>query len=106
MCLERCPQSPNVAVSKKLVDIKDQEIKPHHSIDTNRKLNWQRQRGGKRLMVAHKNNIMPTERRRACFLILEVCMAGMGRKRKPKPQSRTLVGSALRRSQRRQRKWK
>lgn len=95
MCLERCPQSPNVAVSKKLVDIKDWEIKPHHSIDKNKKLNWQRQRGNKRFMAVYKNSILSTQRRRTGFLLLEVCVTGIGRDIKPKPQTRTLVGSPL-----------
>lgn len=95
MCLERCPQSPNVAVSKKLVDIKDWEIKPHHSIDKNRKQNWQRQRGNKKSMAVYKNSILSTQRRRTDFLLLEVCVAGIGWNSEPKPQTRTLVGSPL-----------
>lgn len=105
MCLERCPQSPNVAESKKLVDIKDWGIKLHHSIDANRKLNWQRQRNKKRSIVVYKNSIISTQGRRTPFLLLEVCVAGMGRNIKPKPQTRTLVGSPLQWSQRKQRKW-
>jgi len=30
-----------------------------------------------------------------CFLLLEVCVAGMGKNMKPKPQIRVLVGSPL-----------